>query len=97
MRPVHHRLAGRVRAHVFLCMLAYYVVWHMRQARRKGVATGATAGLGPEIRQNYVRPRIRASKELPGRRVCLFLPGLDLVGVDGVTRFGKPGILRGDL
>jgi hypothetical protein len=32
IRPVHHRLAGRVRAHVFLCMLAYYVVWHMRQA-----------------------------------------------------------------
>jgi transposase len=32
VRPVHHRLAGRVRAHVFLCMLAYYVVWHMRKA-----------------------------------------------------------------
>jgi len=32
VRPIHHRLAGRVRAHVFLCMLAYYVVWHMRQA-----------------------------------------------------------------
>ena len=32
VRPIHHRLAGRVRAHVFLCMLAYYLVWHMRQA-----------------------------------------------------------------
>jgi Transposase DDE domain len=32
VRPVHHRLAGRVRAHVFLCLLAYYVHWHMRQA-----------------------------------------------------------------
>ena len=32
VRPVHHRLEGRVRAHVFLCMLAYYVEWHMRQA-----------------------------------------------------------------
>ncbi len=32
VRPVHHRLAGRVRAHVFLCMLAHYVVWHMRKA-----------------------------------------------------------------
>jgi len=31
VRPIHHRLAGRVRAHVLLCMLAYYVVWHMRQ------------------------------------------------------------------
>ncbi len=32
VRPVHHRLADRVRAHVFLCMLAYYVEWHMRRA-----------------------------------------------------------------
>jgi len=32
VRPIHHRLADRVRAHVFLCMLAYYVEWHMRQA-----------------------------------------------------------------
>ena len=32
IRPIHHRLADRVRAHIFLCMLAYYVEWHMRQA-----------------------------------------------------------------
>src|SRR4029453_11082128 len=32
VRPIGHRLAERVRAHVFLCMLAYYVEWHMRQA-----------------------------------------------------------------
>ena len=31
VRPLGHRLAERVRAHVFLCMLAYYVEWHMRQ------------------------------------------------------------------
>ncbi len=30
VRPVFHRTADRVRAHVFLCMLAYYVEWHMR-------------------------------------------------------------------
>lgn len=30
VRPIHHRLPERVRAHVFLCMLAYYVEWHMR-------------------------------------------------------------------
>jgi hypothetical protein len=32
IRPIHHRLEDRVRAHIFLCMLAYYVEWHMRQA-----------------------------------------------------------------
>jgi len=31
IRPIHHRLADRVRAHVFLCMLAYYLIWHMRR------------------------------------------------------------------
>jgi hypothetical protein len=32
LRPIHHRLAGRVRAHVFICMLAAYLTWHLRQA-----------------------------------------------------------------
>jgi len=31
VRPVHHRLADRVRAHIF-CMLAYYVPWHLERA-----------------------------------------------------------------
>jgi transposase len=34
VRPIHHHLADRVRAHIFLCMLAYYVEWHMREAWR---------------------------------------------------------------
>ena len=32
LRPIHHRLEERVRAHVFLCMLSYYLAWHLRQA-----------------------------------------------------------------
>lgn len=32
IRPIHHRDNQRVRAHIFLCMLAYYVEWHMRKA-----------------------------------------------------------------
>src|SRR5215813_11014963 len=35
VRPIHHRLETRVRAHIFLCMLAYYVEWHMREAWRE--------------------------------------------------------------
>ena len=31
IRPIYHWLADRVRAHVFLCMLAYYLEWHMHQ------------------------------------------------------------------
>ena len=32
VRPIHHRTEDHVRAHFFLCMLAYYVEWHMRRA-----------------------------------------------------------------
>lgn len=34
VRPIRHRLGNRVRAHIFLCMLAYYVEWYMREALR---------------------------------------------------------------
>jgi len=34
VRPIHHHVADRVRSHIFLCMLAYYVEWHMREAWR---------------------------------------------------------------
>jgi len=34
VRPIRHRIENRVRAHIFLCMLAYYVHWHMLQAWR---------------------------------------------------------------
>jgi hypothetical protein len=32
IRPIHHRLEDRVKAHVLLCTLAYYLTWHLRQA-----------------------------------------------------------------
>jgi hypothetical protein len=32
IRPIAHRLEDRVRAHVFLCMLAYYLTWHLQHA-----------------------------------------------------------------
>ncbi len=34
VRPIHHWRSDRVRAHLFICMLAYYVQWHMREAWR---------------------------------------------------------------
>jgi hypothetical protein len=53
VRPVYHWLAERVRAHVFLCMLAYYLEWHVRQRLApmlyddtdKGVAEGQRASV----------------------------------------------------
>jgi transposase len=34
VRPIRHRTENRVRAHIFLCMLAYYVQWHMKETLR---------------------------------------------------------------
>ncbi len=34
VRPIYHRIPPRVRAHFFLCLLAYYVEWHLREAWR---------------------------------------------------------------
>ena len=31
VRPVYHKLDRRIRSHVFFCMLAYYLQWHMKQ------------------------------------------------------------------
>jgi hypothetical protein len=35
IRPIYHHLEQRVRSHIFLCMLAYYVEWHMKEAWRE--------------------------------------------------------------
>ena len=32
IRPIHHRIDDRVRAHIFICMLSYYLEWHLRKA-----------------------------------------------------------------
>lgn len=34
LRPIYHRDENRIRSHVFICMLAYYVEWHMREKLR---------------------------------------------------------------
>ena len=50
LRPIHHRLEARVRAHVFICMLAAYVVWHLREA----LAPLTFADETPPVRDNPV-------------------------------------------
>jgi hypothetical protein len=59
VRPIHHRLPDRVRAHVLLCMLAYYLEWHMRQAlapilfddhRREEAAAARSSPVAPAQR-----------------------------------------------
>jgi len=59
VRPIHHRLPDRVRAHVFLAMLAYYVEWHMRQALAPVLFDDEEHG---ETRPSPVAPAVRSEK-----------------------------------
>jgi hypothetical protein len=53
LRPVFHWTAARVRAHVLLCMLAYYLEWHMRQK------------LAPLLFDDHDRPAAEAQRTSP--------------------------------
>ncbi|MBV8311743.1 MAG: IS1634 family transposase [Planctomycetaceae bacterium] len=60
VRPIHHRLEDRVRAHVFLCMLAYYVEWHMRKALLSMTFTEEDPEWAENLRGSVVAPAQRS-------------------------------------
>lgn len=60
IRPIHHRLAERVKAHVFLCMLAYYVEWHMRKALAPILFDDHDAADAAKSRPSMVAPAERS-------------------------------------
>ena len=60
VRPIHHRKEDRVRAHVFLCMLAYYVEWHMRQALAPILFDDHDKEAGERLRASIVAPAQRS-------------------------------------
>ena len=53
VRPIRHRLADRVRAHMFLRMLSYYISWHMKQA------------LAPMLFRDHDKPAAAAKRTNP--------------------------------
>jgi transposase len=59
VRPIHHRLPDRVRAHVLMAMLSYYVEWHMRRALAPVLFDDELHG-GP--RPSVVAPAVRSDK-----------------------------------
>jgi Transposase DDE domain len=99
IRPVHHRLAGRVRAHVFLCMLAYYVAWHMRRKLtpvlfedhdREAAAAARTSPVAAAEVSPAARAKARARKTEDGQPVHSFRTLLaDLATLTrNIVRFG---------
>jgi len=64
VRPIHHHLADRVRAHVLLCMLAAYVEWHMKQALTPLLFTDQEPEAGEALRSSVVAPALRSPAAL---------------------------------
>ena len=58
LRPIHHRLEDRVKAHVLICMLACYLVWHLRKAWAPMTFTDEH----PPTRDNPVAPAQRSTE-----------------------------------
>jgi transposase len=88
VRPIYHQLPERVRAHVFLCMLAYYIEWHMRrklapllfddeepqkgEARRSSVVAPAQRSPGAQRKASA----LRTVEDLPVQSFATLLENL---------------------
>lgn len=64
IRPIHHWLEERIRAHVFLCMLAYYVEWHLRQKLASILFEDEERAEAEKQRPSIVAPAPRSQKAL---------------------------------
>ena len=62
IRPIFHWLEGRVRAHVLLCMLAYYVEWHMRQKLQPLLFDDEDKASAAALRSSIVAPAMRSQR-----------------------------------
>lgn len=60
IRPIYHRLPDRVEAHVFICMLAYYVEWHMRKALAPILFDDHNKAEAEQQRESIVAPAKRS-------------------------------------
>lgn len=73
VRPIYHHLENRVRSHVFLCMLAYYVRWHMMEAWREllfadedQAAKAQRDPVAPAQRSNGAKAKAQSGKRADG-------------------------------
>ena len=76
VRPIHHRLPDRVRAHILLCMLAYYVEWHMRLLLAPLLFDDDDKVQAATARNSIVAPAVRSDKAKRKARTQLNSEGL---------------------
>jgi transposase len=70
LRPIYHRNEDRIRSHVFICMLAYYVEWHMRKQLRPLLFADDDQESAAAARESIVAPaqRSKSAKRKDSRR-----------------------------
>ena len=76
VRPIYHRLADRVRAHVFLCMLAYYLEWHMRQKLAPLLFDDTDKAAAEAARKSVVAPAQRSPAAIRKQNTGITQDGL---------------------
>jgi len=76
VRPIYHRLADRVRAHVFLCMLAYYLEWHMRQKLAPLLFDDTDKAAAEAARKSAVAPAQRSPAAIRKQNTGITQDGL---------------------
>jgi hypothetical protein len=76
VRPIYHQLPERVRAHVFLCTLAYYVEWHMRQKLAPILFEDDDPAAGEALRHSIVAPAQRSPSAQRKVRTLRTIDGL---------------------
>ena len=76
IRPIHHHSEDRVRAHIFLCLLAYYLEWHLRQALAPLLFDDERLSVGRQIRDPVApaKPSASAKRKKTQRRADDGLP-----------------------
>ncbi len=98
VRPIRHRRENRVRAHIFLCMLAYYVQWHMMEAWRPLLfsdedqqAKATRDPVAPAKRSEAALRKIQTKKLDDGSRACSFRTLLCLLSSIVRNKCRRPG------
>jgi transposase len=86
VRPIYHRLADRVRAHVFLCMLAYYVEWHLRRRLAPLLFDDEDPAAGKALRPSVVAPARRSAKAEDKAAARTTDDGLPVFSFQGLLR-----------
>ena len=73
IRPIHHHLAERVRAHVLICMLAYYLTWHLKAAWKPLLFTDEHRPTSPDpvaksVRSTRAQHKAQTKRTTAGER-----------------------------